>query len=117
MTTDDKVLPRSSIEEVSRQNKKSVEPSSCLIDGFRDEISRERSFELVLVLKGVVDLGPGHPTRTANGQISTSMVCGVESLRSRFEPTIEDFLDSLEGRSSILRRNGDVINFVTMNIG
>ena len=60
MSTNDQVLPRSSAEEMGGENEESVEPSSSLINSFRNEIRWERSFELFFVLEGVVDLRVRH---------------------------------------------------------
>lgn len=117
VTTDDEVLPGSSVEKVGRENEESVEPSSSLIHSFRDEVGRERFLELLLVLEGVVDLSVGH-----TGSRSLSAFELVQSTRkdyspSRLEPTIEYFLDTLEVTFTLLARDSDVIDLVSVKIG
>ena len=95
-TANDEVLPWRRIEEVGSQDEERVEPASGLVKTLRDEIGRERLFELLLVLEGVVSLGVGHGTR--------------------LEPAVKDLLDTLELALALLRGDGDVVNLVLVQI-
>jgi len=96
-TSDDQVLPWSSVEQMCTKYKKGVEPTSSLIDTLGDEISRVRFVESIKVLEGVVRLGIRHT--------------------ARFEPTVEDFLDPLQIALALLRRDGDTVDAFSVEIG
>lgn len=89
-TADNDILGRWLIEEVGRKNEQSVEPTTSLINTFRNEIGRESVLEFVLVLERIVLLSIRH--------------------RTRLEPAIKDFFNTAKDTTSSLGRNGDVIN-------
>lgn len=60
VTADDQVLPRRGAEKVRRKDEERVEPSTSLVHRLGDEVGRERLFELLLVLEGVVNLSIRH---------------------------------------------------------
>lgn len=59
-TSHNQILPRGFTKEVRREDKQGIEPSSSLIDTFRDEIGRESLLEKLLVLKRIMLLCVGH---------------------------------------------------------
>jgi hypothetical protein len=59
-TVDDQVFPRSSVEQLSTEDKEGVEPSSSLIDTFSNKVGGVRLVDSVDILKGIVGLGIGH---------------------------------------------------------
>jgi hypothetical protein len=64
-TGNDQVLPRRSVEKMCSEDQESVEPTSSLIDTFRNEIGRESVVELVVgELEGVVLLSVRHAGET-----------------------------------------------------
>jgi hypothetical protein len=77
--------------------KQSVEPTSSLINTLSNEIGRVGLVESINVLEGVMRLSVGH--------------------RSRFEPTIKDFLDSLQITLALLGGDGDTVDTLSVEIG
>ena len=63
MTTNNEILPRSGVEEMSGEDEKGVEPSTSLIHRFGDEVGRERRFEFLLIFEWVMYLSVGHAVR------------------------------------------------------
>lgn len=57
---DDEVLPRGGTEQVRREHKQGVEPTSGLVYTLRYKVSGERVFEPLLVFEWVVELCIGH---------------------------------------------------------
>jgi hypothetical protein len=91
------VLPGSGIEQMRSEDDQGVEPATCLIDTLSNEISREGSLKLLLgCTEGVVLLGVRHA--------------------SRLEPTVKDFLDSLQITFSLLGRDGNVIDALPVQV-
>jgi hypothetical protein len=77
--------------------KQSVEPTSSLINTLSNEIGGVRLVESINVLEGVVRLSVGH--------------------RTRFEPTIKDFLDPLQITFTLLGGDGDTVDTLSVEIG
>lgn len=78
------------------QDKKGVEPTTGLVETLGNEVTGEGLFELLDVLEGVVLGSVGHGTR--------------------LEPAVKDLLDTFEDTLALLAGNGDVVDFVTMEI-
>jgi hypothetical protein len=76
--------------------KQSVEPTSSLINTLSNEVGGVRFVESINILKGVVRLSVGH--------------------RTRFEPTIKDFLDPLQIAFTLLGRDGDTVDTLSVEI-
>jgi hypothetical protein len=86
------VLPWRSVEQMCSENQKGVEPSSSLIDTFRNEIGGESVVELFVgEFEGVVLLSVRHAE--ISGQ-QGFLEC-PENSPSRFEPTVKDLFNSL----------------------
>ena len=81
---------------MGREHQQRIEPSSSLINTFRDEIPREGILEQLFVLEWIVSLSVGHT--------------------ARLEPTVEDLFDALEVPFAFFRGDGDVVDFITMEI-
>lgn len=82
--------------ECSRQDNKSVEPATSLIDALGNKITRETLLELLLVFEWVVILSIWHT--------------------ATFKPTVKDFGDSSQNCARLdYRRYGQMINTVDKN--
>ncbi len=97
-TVDDQVLVGILVFDGSGDDVKGIEPTSGLIETFTDEVSGESLFEL---------FGGG----------GERIMALSERHRARFEPAIEDFIDSSKDTLALLGRNGDVINVILVQIG
>jgi len=96
-TVNDQILVRILVFDSSGDNVEGIEPTSSLIKTFTDEISGETLFEFFVgSAERIMALSKWH--------------------RTRFEPTIEDFIDSSEDTLSLLGRNSDVINMILVQI-
>ena len=78
---DDDVLIGGLVEEQGGFRMQGIEPSSCLVHGFGDELCREPALEQLLVLKWIVVLGERHGA-------------GVE-------PAVDDFGHALHGAAAV----------------
>jgi hypothetical protein len=96
-TVDDQVLVGILVSDGSGDNVEGVEPTSGLIKTFSDEISGETLFEFF-------------------GLGGERIMALSERHRTRFEPTIEDFIDSSEDTLALLGRNSDVINVILVQV-
>ncbi|KAH3671882.1 hypothetical protein OGAPHI_000068 [Ogataea philodendri] len=96
-TRHNNVLVWSTTKQVSSQHSQSVEPTSGLIQTFRYEVGWESTGESLLV-------------------VSKWIVLGSKRHGTRLEPTVENVLDSLQLTLTLLRWNGQVVNFFSVNI-
>lgn len=97
-TIDYKVFERSNSLDSGGDDHQGVEPATCLVKTFSDEVGGEFLFEIFLRLgEGVVTLGEGHS--------------------ARFEPAVKDFRDSLEHAFSLLGWNLNVVDELTVKVG
>lgn len=91
------ILKRTGVVQSSGYDIQSVEPTSALVYAFSDELPRELIVELFVAhLKGVPFRGVGHGPG--------------------FEPAIESLRDSLELSLAFLRRYGDVLDLIHVQI-
>ncbi|KAH3688378.1 hypothetical protein WICPIJ_000646 [Wickerhamomyces pijperi] len=85
------------VEQMGTQHGQSVEPTSGLIQTFRDEVGWESVVEVFFVFEWVVTRGVRHGTR--------------------FEPTIKHFFDTSQDTLTLTRWDGDVIDLVSVDVG
>ena len=69
----DEVLPWRPAEQMRGEDKQRVEPATGLVYTFRNEIGREGTLELLLVLKWIVLLGIRHASK--KWDMNEELVC------------------------------------------
>ena len=110
-TGGDKVLPRGGIEELGTEDQKSIEPTTSLVDTLGNEVGGVCLVVTFNVLEWVVIRGVRHtlPSATAPKNVGASSP-------SRLEPTVKDFFNPLQLTLALLRRNGDVVDRLSVKI-
>mmetsp|Transcript_63686 Transcript_63686/g.184702 ORF Transcript_63686/g.184702 Transcript_63686/m.184702 type:complete len:476 (-) Transcript_63686:842-2269(-) len=92
----DQVLEGRLVEDVRRKHHQRVKPSSRLVQALGDEVRGEALLELILVLEGVVLAAVWHGPA--------------------LEPTVEDLVHALQHALALLRRDGDVVDEVAVEV-
>mmetsp|Transcript_6192 Transcript_6192/g.15930 ORF Transcript_6192/g.15930 Transcript_6192/m.15930 type:complete len:430 (-) Transcript_6192:1112-2401(-) len=93
---DNEVLERRLAKEGSPKHGERVEPTSCLVNTFCDEVGRERAIKALLLLVRVVSRGIGH--------------------RARLEPAVKHLRNAPQNTLPLLRRDSNVVNRFTMEV-
>lgn len=89
------------------------ELTSSLVDTLTDEICREQSFlKIFLFLERIMLLRVRHAT--ACNQCNSHRPSHSQNSPARLEPTIENFIDTLQVTFALLGWNSDVVYLVTM---
>ena len=96
ISIDNDIFHRDISKLMGTKNCQSVEPSSSLIQTFSDEVRRKPVVEGFSVLKGIVS--------------------GCVWHASRLEPTIKDLIDTSKVATALLARDGNVIDFIAMQV-